>query len=245
MLRCSPSPPMTLRAILALQVLCLAVLISGCATITRPTQPISAIPVKVVQGKGPGDVLALWYSGDAGWGPTDRAIAAGLAARGVTVVGVSSSRYFWHGRSVEAAAADLEALVASYTLSTGRPKLILVGYSFGGALLPLVEPRLAPQTRARIGLIAMVAPSRKGQLVVRPWTWLDIFNPSAVATREAAPAMAPARVICIYGVRDHGAACPELAGATVTVLPSGHLFEGQTDVVAAAIAAAAGIAPAS
>ncbi len=253
MFPCSPpSPAMTstphrsgvFRWALRLVCLCAAFAAAGCASISQPTRPISALPVTIVEATGPGDAFALWYSGDAGWGTTDRAIAGRLAARGVPVVGVSSRRYFWHQRTVEAAAADLDALAARYAATFDRPGLILVGYSFGGAMLPMIVPRLSPATRARLRLVALIAPSRHGQLIVRPWTWLEIPSRGAVPTVRTAAALSIAPSICIYGARDSLAACPLISSIPSVRLDSGHLFKGRADTVAEAIARAAGLGPA-
>jgi len=135
-------------------------------------------------------------------------------------------------------------LAARYAATFDRPSLILVGYSFGGAMLPMIVPRLSPATRARLRLIALVAPSRHGQLIVRPWTWLEIPSRGAVPTVRTVAALSVAPSICIYGARDSLAACPLISSIPSVRLDSGHLFKGQADTVAEAIARAAGVGPA-
>ena len=240
----SPEPTSTRRegsavcALRRLACLGMALLAAGCASISQPTRPITDLSVAVVPSQAPGDSYAVWYSGDAGWGATDQAISARLAALGLPVVGISSRRYFWHRRTPEAAAADLDALAARYAGVFGREKLVVVGYSFGGAAAPLIVQHASPATRARLRMIVLVAPSQHAQLVVRPWTWLEIPGPGATPTTSEVAAVAPVPVICIYGVRDSLAACPLMPAIPSVKIESGHLFRQHYDDVVDAIAKA-------
>jgi type IV secretory pathway VirJ component len=188
----------------------------------------------------PGEAFVIWYSGVGGWGPTDRAIAARLDARGLPDVGVDSTRYFANRRSPQTAAADLAALIGRYGEQWGRSKVVLVGYSFGGAALPLMVPQLPPPVRAQVRLVVLLAPSPRCELVMRPWTLFDIFQPSAEPLAEAAAGLDGTKVLCIADPRDKTADCADVTGAARMQASGGHGFRGAYDAAADAIAAAAG-----
>ncbi len=223
--------------------LAFALLLAGCASIGVQRAPVTAsasLPIAVVPAPAAtGDSFVVWYSGVGGWGPADRTVAARLAARGLPVVGVDSARYFSSLRSPEQAAADLGALIDRYGALWNRPNVVLVGYSFGGAAAPLILPQLAPEARAHIRLVVLIAPSRKGQLVMRPWTLLEIFNPGARPLTEEASALASVHSLCIADPHDEVAFCRSVPGAAQVQISGGHLLKGSYDVVADAIAAAA------
>lgn len=214
----------------------LLLLLGACAHLAPQPGEDAGMPIRMVPSARPSPVLAVWYTGDGGFGATDLRIMQALADRDFTVVGVDSRKYFWRERSPEGAAGDLEALVARYGEAQGRPQLVLVGYSFGGAALPLIVARLSTAARARLRLVALVAPSRRGQLVMRPWNWLEIMGPHSHPTTRTVPAMGDAPVLCVYGDTDPLAACPYLPALPQVRVPGGHLFKGQAEAVAAAIA---------
>ncbi len=187
------------------------------------------------------NAVVIFYTGVAGWGPVDAAIGARLAARGYPVVGVDSFRYFWRSRTAEGAALDLTRLIEGEGRLRGRSRVILAGYSFGGAALPLIAERLPREVLDRVELLALIAPSIQGELVLRPWSFIDVPGPTARPIAPSVAALSGPAQICIYGVLDHLAACPGLdADHTRRVaLPGGHLFVGQTARVAELVADAA------
>jgi type IV secretory pathway VirJ component len=187
----------------------------------------------------PGDSFIVWYSGDGGLGRVERALAPRLASRGLPVVGVDSVRYFWRKRSPEAAAADLAAVIEAYATRWGRSRVIVAGYSFGAAAAPLIIARLPPQTRARVKLLVLAAPSPKGELTMGPWTWLEIPGVGATTMGEELDALGALPVLCMVDPKDRVARCPSHAGVEAIPVSGGHRLKGSYDVMAEAIAAAA------
>ena len=197
--------------------------------------PLTAAP----DPAAPGDSFVIWYSGVGGWGPADRAVASRLDAMGLPVVGVDSVRYFSRRRSPRTAAADLAALIEGYSAKWGRAGVVVVGYSFGGAAVPQIIPQLAPDVRSRVRLVVLIAPSPRSELVMRPWTLFDIFQPSARALAGETAGLDPRRTLCIADPHDRSAACGAVAGAQQLQISGGHGLKGSYDAVANAIAAAA------
>lgn len=196
--------------------------LAGCASLgVSPRQRWEPAPLWALPSHGPPRALVVWYSGDGGWGRADRKIAPRLAAQGLAVVDVDSRRYFWRRRTLAGAAADLDRIIDRYTRLWGAKDLVLVGYSFGGGAVPLIAPHLSPDHRARLRRVVLLSPISKGQLVIRPWTWLGIMQPGAVPTAELVKA-SPAPVTCIVGARDHIGVCPDDV-PSVTV-DAGHTY---------------------
>jgi type IV secretory pathway VirJ component len=219
----------------------LALLLSGCVSLTTP-QPVAQgvrLPLRFDDTPSkPGDDFVVWLTGVGGWGPADRAVTSDLGALGLRVVGLDCTGYFAHRRTPQEAAADLAALIDAYESKWGRPGVVLVGYSFGGAALPLILPDLPPEVRAHIRLVVLIAPSRKSQLVMRPWTALEMFQPGATPLSEEAGALDGLRSLCICDPKDPVAFCRSLPKAPEVEVRGGHLLRGSREAVAQAIATA-------
>ncbi|MGD9888428.1 MAG: AcvB/VirJ family lysyl-phosphatidylglycerol hydrolase, partial [Halothiobacillaceae bacterium] len=98
------------------------------------------------------NVRVLFFSGDGGWRDIDQQVGRALAEDGLHVLGIDALRYFWRKRSPEHVAADVVALLdagAAGHDATKHPlkdsqeqRLVLIGYSFGANILPLVYAHL-------------------------------------------------------------------------------------------------------
>ena len=204
--------------------------LSGCVT-------VSDAPLRPKPSAGPGPVFAVWYTGVGGFGDPDRRVIQQLTDRGIAVVEVNSRQYFWRRRTPEEAAAALGDIIRRYSQTWPDRKVAVIGYSFGGAAVPMILPHLDPDLRQRIRLVVLVAPSPRGQLVMRPWTLVDIFDQGDPRTADTAKAL-EAPILCIYGVQDRLAACPSLTNATSVAIPGGHKLEGQDGAIADAVSRA-------
>ncbi len=199
------------------------------------------MPLIEAPGHLPGDTLVVMYTGDNGWWHQMRDVTRRLNDRGASVVGVSTVRYFLGRKSPERAAADLTAVIDYYTDVWKRPKVIVVGYSFGADALPLFLDRLGPETRSRVRLLTLINPTDYGDLAFRGVSWFDLRWPSAQDLAPALRKLTGTPILCIQSDRDRHAACSRFPPDLVhtLVLPTDHHLTGQRDQVADAILAAA------
>lgn len=214
----------------------------GLAAVSGPAASAPPLPLILEAPRAPGDTLAVFYSGDGGWAAADRGIARELAQRGVAVVGVDSLRYFAAAPSQAEAAEDLSSIIMKFSSLWGRPKVVIAGYSFGAGAAPIIAGGLAPPVRAKVKLVALVAPLAWGSLRFSPSSWLDIAPRGARPLEPFLPALEPAPVLCIYGAADRSAACPRLHAATMRQVPisGGHHLDGDYPRIAGAIVQALG-----
>jgi len=104
----------------------------------------------------------------------------------------------------------------------------------------MIAPHLSEAHRGRLREVVLLAPISKGQMVLRPWTWLGIMQKGAVPTARLVKA-SPAPVICIIGARDHTGVCPEVPEVRTVTLDAGHTFKTGAAEAAQAILQSLGV----
>jgi type IV secretory pathway VirJ component len=181
--------------------------------------------------------MVVHITGDGGWGVTDKGLSAALAADGVPVVGLNALHYFWHAKTPEGSAQDLARIIEHYSALWDRPRVVLIGYSFGADALPFMFNRLPTGMRSRIPLIVLLGPSREASFHFRlPGMGSghgdgDYPVPSEISKIEGS------RILCFSGEEDKGAICNDLDSTRVTSVSygGGHRIGHRFDDIAARI----------
>jgi type IV secretory pathway VirJ component len=218
---------------------------AGRAGLAEPDSlvPVGDLPLILVPApKGP--LLAVMLTGDGGWAPADKSLAAALVRRNVAVVGLSSPRYLVHGRTPDEAAGDLARILRHFLDAWQRERVVIIGYSRGADIGPFMESRLPPDLRDHVALTALLGP---GEWATFKLGLFDLFRSHGRNGLPVGSEVAKLRgkpVLCIYGSKDSGAICPSLhhAGlARAVVRPGGgHAVHGDegpalVDVILAAL----------
>ncbi|MEP7117123.1 MAG: AcvB/VirJ family lysyl-phosphatidylglycerol hydrolase, partial [Acidobacteriota bacterium] len=175
------------------------------------------------------DTMAIVLSGDGGWAELDKAVAQGLAARGVPVVGWSSLDYYWTPRTPEQAALALARIVDHYSAVWSRPRVIVVGYSFGADVAPFLVNRLPPASRSHVASLGLLAPSERAEFEFHVLGWIGASRGTSLATRpEMARLTVPTQ--CVVPEDDTAPSCQAGNPRVRTVsAPAGHHFGGDYD----------------
>lgn len=198
----------------------------------------SDLPLAVyaaAQGAEPDRRVAIIFSGDGGWAGLDRSLARTLAARGIPVIGFDSLRYFWRARTPGSTAADLARLIEATSAAQGRPRILLVGYSFGADVLPATVRALPAASKSAIEELVLLAPAGTAHFQFRLTDWLHIDRDGRAIGPDLA-ALRPLLVRCIEGAADRESACRLLPPSVcVITLPGGHHFNGDAAAIASAI----------
>ncbi len=187
---------------------------------------IDELPLREVAGQ-PGDTLAILLSGDGGWAGLDKELAAALAARGITVIGWDSLRYYWTARTPDAAANDLARIITHYRSALKRNKIILLGYSFGAEVLPFLVRRLPTELKTQIEKVVLLGPGTHAHFEFKLTDWLGGTDAGLDIKSELAR-LADLSVLCVHGAEERDSLCPKLEpgmGKSIA-LPGGHHFAG-------------------
>ncbi|HEV7589470.1 MAG TPA: AcvB/VirJ family lysyl-phosphatidylglycerol hydrolase [Longimicrobium sp.] len=207
-----------------------AVLAAGAVAAPAPSRaqaaalrdlPLVEVPVR---GRPAGGLIAVLLTADGGWAGLDRDVAAGLAADGVPVVGWSSLDYYRRPRTPELASADLARVLRHYLDSWGGRRVLLVGYSFGADVLPLLVNRLPGDLRARVAGVALIGFSPSAVFEFHASEWVGIVRGRRYPTLAEVHRLADVPLLCVYGRGDSDEACAGLgmANARVVAIASGH-----------------------
>ena len=175
-----------------------------------------------------GQAFAIVLTGDGPTGGLGKKVAMDLAASGVPSVVWHSLRYYWSPRSPEQSARDLDRVIRHYARQWGRERVVLVGYSMGADVMPFLINRLPADTRARIGGVALLALAHDAVFEFRIEQWWRTSSAPRRATRPEVERLGDLRVVCVWGVGDDKAACPQMGTAPMRTvqLRGGHHFEG-------------------
>ncbi|MEA3034142.1 MAG: hypothetical protein QOH86_2158, partial [Sphingomonadales bacterium] len=179
-------------------------------------------------------VAAVMFSGDMGFHiGMAGAVAARLAAAGIPVLGVNSLTFFRNERSPAEAARLVGTAIARALQITHRPRILLIGQSYGADILPTGYAGVAEPLRARVTLLALVVPNQTVALQASPASLL----PVSASARDALPAAARlgnTSILCVYGAEQSDSLCsrlhlPNMARAA---LPGGHYLHRDSKAVA-------------
>lgn len=202
---------------------------AAAAGVTPASADLGELPmVELPPPEHPADYFAIVLSGDGGWASIDKQIGDELVKSGVPTVGFNSLQYFWRKRSPDEASTDLERMIRHYQRVFHLQKVILVGYSRGADVLPLMASRLPAATLDQVRLMAFLGLEHETNLEFRLGDWLGAQHDASYKLLPELEALRGRPMLCVYGTREGDTLCPDLpAGlADVVRIEGGHHFDG-------------------
>jgi len=195
--------------------------------------PLVEVPAAASAAGGSEQLFAVLLTGDGGWAGIDQDVSAALAARGIPVVGWNSLKYYWPGRTPEAAARDLERILRRYATAWHRPQVLLVGYSFGADVLPFLYTRLPADLRALVRTVSLLGLSDTASFEFHVADWIPGSDRGDRATVPEIARMGAAQLLCLYGADEADNPCRGLAGPgrKAVALAGGHHFGGDYEAL--------------
>lgn len=190
---------------------------------------VADLPLTEIEPQAPfANRVAIILTGDGGWAGLDKGVAEVLSQQGVRVVGMSSLKFFWRTRKPEEAADAVARIVGHYVAAVPKARFVLIGYSFGASLAPIVVNRLPDAARAKFDAQFMISPDSEAVFEIKVGDWFgSVHHEGAIPIApELARSAVPA--FCVHGTEEEDTICPALAAQRVTdlSLPGGHHFDG-------------------
>lgn len=196
-----------------------------------PRASIVDLPLTELPAKNPTG-LAIFLSGDGGWRDIDKQIGEALSMHNISVIGLDTLRYFWNKKEPQSIADDLDRIARYYRNAWHIKDVLLIGYSFGAAVIPMTWAKLDSDLKQRTKLIVMMAPEPVGRLQMSMSGWLGIRTSEDISLRPYLAELPKDKVECIFSVEektDGNTACTlsDLNGATLIERTGGHHFGGE------------------
>jgi type IV secretory pathway VirJ component len=205
----------------------------------RPSDGLEDLPlVEVVAQNTSRRQMAVMISGDGGWAGIDQELADNLATHGLSVVGINALKYFWSARTPDGAARDLVRILRHYLSAWQKEQAVLIGYSLGADVLPFMAARLPADLRARVTLIALLAPGRETAFEFHLSDWMGAGSQATqYPLLPEIKKLQPLRILCFYGKQEEVTLCRDTLPVSVTEIPlgGGHHFGGHFETIAQGI----------
>jgi type IV secretory pathway VirJ component len=205
-------------------------------------QDIADLPLESVSAQGAfAQRIAIILTGDGGWAGLDIAVANQFARRGIAVVALNTLKYFWETRTPDQAADALTRIIGHYGAQFPLADFVVIGYSFGAGLSPVLINRLPESAQKRIAAQVLISPDDTAVFEIHVGDWFgSTAHKGAV---PIAPEIAKARVpvICVHGADEDDSFCKQIVGkpgVRELVLPGAHHYNGDYDKLGAAIVGA-------
>lgn len=180
--------------------------------------------------------IAIVLTGDGGWAGLDRGVADALAGQGMRVIGFSTLKFFWQKQTPEATAQALARVIAHYAKGEANARFVVIGYSFGASLVPVVVNRLPEELRRRVQEGVMISPDDEAVFEIHVGDWFGSTHHDEAV--PIAPEIAASKVplLCVHGADEDDSPCrkaqPPMRAAS---LPGGHHYDGDYAALGALI----------
>jgi len=200
---------------------------------------LSDLPLTEIAPQGASDHrIAIMLTGDGGWAGLDKGVATVLSQHGMRVIGLSSLEFFWHKKDAAQITDAVSRIVAHYAVRYPDARFVLIGYSFGASLVPVVANRLPEAQRTKIYGGVMISPDDAAVFEIHVGDWFG--NTAHSDALPLAPEVAHTKIplACVYGGGESGEWCPtaaKLGPIKLMELPGGHHYDGDYDKLGAAI----------
>lgn len=187
---------------------------------------------------GEATTLVVLLTGDGGWAAADEELAAGLRAKGASVVGLNMRAYLGARKTPQAAANDVSCIVESYSARWRLSRLMLIGYSRGADIAPFVVNRWPAELRDRLTMVALLSLSKHANF---QFHLIDLIRDSAreddIPVGPELERLRGLRIVCIHGSDDTASGCQEGDPTLMRVIvrPGGHRLNDGMDLVMEAL----------
>jgi type IV secretory pathway VirJ component len=205
-------------------------------------QDIADLPLESVPAQGAfAQRIAVILTGDGGWAGLDVAVANQFAQRGIEVVALNTLKYFWETRTPDQAADALTRIIGHYGVQHPLADFVVLGYSFGAGLSPVLINRLPESAQERIAAQVLISPDDMAVFEIHVGDWFG--STAHKGAIPIAPEIAKTRVpvICVHGADEDDSFCKQIVGkpnVRELVLPGAHHYNGDYDKLGAAIVGA-------
>jgi type IV secretory pathway VirJ component len=206
-----------------------------------PTPPtistVADLPLIENPSDGHSDTMFLILSGDGGWVDLARFLGDFFHDKKYAVVGFDTLQYYWHYQKPARSGKDLGRIINAYLSQWKKKKIIVMGYSFGADVIPIMLRHLNDETRKAIESVVLIGPNTKTDLEFQV-SYLE--RDAELTTGEPLFPMfrhfTDTKILCIGGIIEKESLCkrireaaPEMKNVDIDMIDTGHMFGSNPD----------------
>jgi type IV secretory pathway VirJ component len=198
----------------------------------------SNLPLKLFPSSGKENLpLAIFISGDGGWGSFDQKVCENLSAKGMPVIGLDSRKYFWSEKQPKETADELSKAVVHYMKLWNKTSFIITGYSFGACVAPVIANSFTGTIKETIIGIVCVSPDISTDLEVHISDMLSMGPIEKYDVLDELKKLTSLKPVCVFGADEDLELKKHFSvpGIRVETLPGGHRFANDQVAVAGII----------
>ena len=196
------------------------------------------LPIIITKSKKEsGDEFVLFISGDAGWNKFSQQLTDSYAAKGISVIGLNSFKYFWKKKSPQTSANEIAGLLNKYSNEWQKKKIILCGYSFGADVMPFIYRYLPDSLKDKITLIQLLSPASFTDFEIHVTDLLGPQNPVRTMNIAAEVEMIDLPILCYYGTLEKEKPLSTLRknNFKTIILPGDHHYNDSYNKIVSAV----------
>lgn len=197
------------------------------------------LPVKLLAGTDTSKAIIFYITGDGGWNNFSTALATALHAKGYTVAGLNAKNYFWQKRTPEETAAAIGQYIETVLHPAAAQPVTLVGYSFGADVIPFLTDKLSAAIRPHVHAVVLLSPSATTDFEIHVSELLGWNKKRSMDVPAAVNAMTGVKINAVFGDDETEFPLSSVRNRNFMYrrLPGGHHYEGNINMVAAAVIA--------
>lgn len=180
--------------------------------------------------------LVLYLSGDGGINRFSTDLCETIHNSGFEVYALNSRSYFYSRKTPEETARVLGDFLTEKLNGRPNQQIVLIGYSFGGDVLPFILNRLETPIHDKILVSFIIASSGSTDFEIH---WADILGGNSKRSLDVISEinkMGAERLVLISSIDDRNLDMSRISlKYTRETLPGGHHFDGNTDEIAKVI----------
>ncbi len=198
----------------------------------------SPLESQVSEWKGSTETPLIFYiSGDGGINNFSSKLSAGINQAGYQVFTLNARNYFWGKKSPQQVADEVATFVQSRLASRKNQHWMLIGYSFGGDVMPFIINRLPGALKSKISNAIFLAPAPTTDFQIRLLDMAGMNRRRSLDVVTEINKMSVTRTVIITEKDGPGFPVDKIRVRNLehATLKGGHHFEGNIQSVTATI----------
>lgn len=191
--------------------------------------PLTIIPSKINED----EPLAFMISGDGGWTSFDQELGEQFTKEGIPVIGLDAQSYFWNAITPQKSALEISNVIAYYLKQWNKKSFIIVGYSFGASVAPIIANHFSADLKEKIKGVYSLSPDETADFEIHLLDMLQVKSTEKYNVLNEVTKIKQLNPVCFFGNQESDTVRKkfETAGAKVITLVGDHHFNNNFSAI--------------